>query len=243
MARRTYCPGPWPSSTFALPVAEAHHLRDVLRQTVGAEVTLFDGAGTEAVAEIIELTAQSVLVRILRTAAVATTSAALTLAVAFPKGDRSKWLIEKITELGVTRCQPLITERTIVDPGAGKLDKLRHTIVEASKQCGRNDLLELLPPVEFRRLLGTLPDTTTRWMAAPGGKPVEIADFQTTPEHLVLIGPEGGFSPAEVAFALEHQTRLLGFGQHILRIETAAVAAASLWSASWPSQMPPTTLP
>ena len=79
----------------------------------------------------------------------------LVLASAVPKGDRFDWLVEKATELGVERLIPLVTERSVVEPGPAKLTRLRRTIIEASKQCRRNRLMVLDPPTRWTELVGS----------------------------------------------------------------------------------------
>jgi 16S rRNA (uracil1498-N3)-methyltransferase len=122
--------------------AEAHHLIHVMRAQLGDEVTLFDGSGCEFPAAISALKRTTVELRLLgREAVDRETTYAITLAVALPKGDRQTWLIEKAVELGVQRLVPLITERGVAQPVDKALERLRRTVSEASKQCGRNRLL------------------------------------------------------------------------------------------------------
>src|SRR5205823_8730666 len=97
-------------------------------------------------------------------------SFSLTLAVALPKGERQKWLIEKATELGVTRLVPLVTERGVAQPVESALDRLRRSVIEASKQCGRNRLLEIAAPARVNDFFSATPAIATRWIADPSGK-------------------------------------------------------------------------
>lgn len=220
---------------FEMSGNEAHHLLHVLRVKPGEQIWLFDGQGQEALAEILSASAQSAQLKILeRRTATNESPVSLTIATAVPKGDRFSWMIEKLVELGVQRVIPLITKRAIVDPGQGKLDKLRRTIVEASKQCGRSRLMELAEPISWNACLMQEFPGHSVLMAHPGG---EIFDWSTlaasksSPEYrppLFLIGPEGGFTDQEVEQAIQNRTTLIQLGSHILRIETAAVAIAAL---------------
>src|SRR5262245_60455622 len=123
---------------------EARHLAAVMRAQVGDEVVLFDGSGAEFGARITGLKKNTVELVVLERREISRElPIPLTLAVALPKGDRQKWLVEKATELGVTRLVPLITERGVAQLVESALERLRRAVIEASKQCGRNKLMEI----------------------------------------------------------------------------------------------------
>jgi 16S rRNA (uracil1498-N3)-methyltransferase len=157
----------------------------------------------------------------------------VTLAVALPKGDRQKWLVEKVTELGVTRLIPLKTERGVAQPAEQAIVRLRRSVIEASKQCGRNVLLEITEPMAWPKLAAR-EKTALRTMAHPGGgTPHELMGnaAESNPAGMIAaVGPEGGFSPAEVELAQVSGWHRIGLGRSILRIETAALAIAA-WAA------------
>jgi 16S rRNA (uracil1498-N3)-methyltransferase len=148
----------------------------------------------------------------------------LTLATAMPKGERVDWLVEKACELGVSRLQPILTSRSVVDPGSGKLDRLRRGVIEACKQCGRNRLMEIKSPIAWGDLLSEGTEAIGL-VAHPGG-----ASFENWPENsegtsvTLAIGPEGGFSEAEIDAAVVLGWTLVSLGATILRIETAGLA-------------------
>src|SRR5690348_15321587 len=120
MPRRFYSTVDVSAETVELAGREAHHLLRVLRMQPGELVWLFDGQGHEVLGEIAAAGRESVQLRIReRRATSAVTSFPVTIATGVPKGDRFRWLIEKATELGVQRIVPLITQRSIVDPGQG----------------------------------------------------------------------------------------------------------------------------
>src|SRR5687768_11687842 len=122
---------------------EAHHLLHVMRARVGDKVTLFDDSGAEFEATVESLGRSDAAVRILERREVdRDLPARLVVGVALPKGDRQRWLVEKLTELGVTELVPLATERGVAQPTASALDRLRRGVVEAAKQCGRNRLMQ-----------------------------------------------------------------------------------------------------
>ena len=145
MPDRFFAPSFPESGTLTLDGPEAHHLMHVLRITAGEKVEVFDGRGLVVSAEVVTIRKRDVELRIVAARREACPAREVILGTAVPKGDRFDWLIEKATELGVTRIVPLITSRSSVDPRDSKLDKLRQTVITACKQCGRNHLLELSP--------------------------------------------------------------------------------------------------
>ncbi len=145
-----------------------------------------------------------------------------------PKGERIDWLIEKATELGGARFVPLRTERSSVEPRASKLDRLRGTVIEACKQCGRNRLMEIEPVTSWAEWLASPARTDHAFLAHPGGPPFERWGKHAIPATaLVAIGPEGGFTDREVAQGRDAGFGVIGLGSFRLRIETAALAACA----------------
>src|SRR5579871_4099850 len=151
MPRRFYLPHSLASPELSLSGKEAHHLLNVLRMGVGEEAWVFDGTGEEALVRIQSHSQGTATLEVLqRRVAETETAVPLVLGSAVPKGERFRWMIEKLTELGIHRFVPLETARSIVDPGAGKLEKMRQTIVEASKQCRRSKLMQLSEPTRWK---------------------------------------------------------------------------------------------
>jgi 16S rRNA (uracil1498-N3)-methyltransferase len=247
MAERFYinCPlGPGP---VQLDGAEAHHLAGVRRFRVGDAVVLFNGDGVEYPATVTEVAKRSVVLDISEPRQTSVeVGRTIEVAAPLPKGDRTAFLIEKLTELGVTSFVPLRTERSVIDPGAGKLEKLERAVIEASKQCGRNTLMTIEPPTDWGDYV--LPrEDESRWIALPsepderrGLSPpysdervdatcpagINPAARQKSPVRLV-VGPEGGFTAGEVAVALDKGWRRVSLGPRILRVETAALILAA----------------
>jgi 16S rRNA (uracil1498-N3)-methyltransferase len=156
--------------------------------------------------------------------------------VALPKGDRQKWLVEKLTEVGVTVLVPLSTERGVAQPTTSALERLRRSVVEAAKQCGRNRLMTVREPASWNEFLDkrdwVAPGSresphTRRLLAHPSGTPLSQLDLRITSPTQLAIGPEGGFSDAEITAAVEAGWKLVNLGPRILRVETAAVALAA----------------
>jgi 16S rRNA (uracil1498-N3)-methyltransferase len=230
---RFHCPDLDPDRPSACLVGdEAHHLTRVLRAGPGTAVELFDGRGRAVAAVVTAVARDRVDLAVVAPLPDRDAPIALTLAVAPPKGDRLDWLVEKATEIGVARLVPLRTERSEVDPRPTKLDRLRRRIVEASKQCGRARLMDLDPPRTLADLLDDDHGNAIRMIAHPDGlaphswpRPNLVA---SSPPVVVAIGPEGGFGAGELAAALSRGWTSIGLGPTLLRVETAALAAATL---------------
>jgi 16S rRNA (uracil1498-N3)-methyltransferase len=236
MSRRCYSETPIDGPRATLTGGEAHHLLHVLRATPGTAVTLFDGSGREFEAEVAKCGRSSVDLVILSEHAVSRELPfELTLAVALPKGDRQRWLIEKAMELGVTRLVPLVTERSIATAEKHAGEKLGRYVIEASKQCGRNRLMQIAEPLAWHEWLQSANDDTAasspsarRWIAHPGGRILAAADLAQPISTAIAIGPEGGLTEAEIDAATAAGWDLIGLGPRILRIETAAISLAAL---------------
>lgn len=224
---------------LSLEESESHHAARVLRKQPGDTVELFDGRGESALAEITLVKKDRVDVRIVRRSEVQRfPQPAIHLAVAPPKGDRFRWLVEKATELGVDRLIPLLTERTVVEPGAGKLDKLQAAVVAACKQSGRNLVMQVSENTQLGQCLAEVGAPQTPRVAIIGDPQGEMFQPDMLPvgtgEVLLLVGPEGGWSDAELEAATRAGARRVRFADQILRTETAAIQLAGLcvWARS-----------
>lgn len=229
MSERFYVNLPLSAGPLMLDGPEAHHLAAVCRLRAGDAVCLFNGDGREYPARILNAGRRQIALEILGVEE-PRRELPFTLEVAapMPKGDRGQFLIEKLTELGVTAFVPLLCRRSNTQPREAKREKLERHVIEASKQCGRNVLMKIDDMTAWEtyavrgnademRILGH-PDQAEIWatLSSQAG-PMRIA-----------VGPEGGFTEDEVALALQHRWHAIGLGPRILRIETAAVVLATL---------------
>jgi len=243
MHRFHLAPNDWASA--ALTGSEAHHARAVLRLQPGDRVVLFDGRGREATAEITELDSVAVQLRILQEAVTPPLRARITLAQAIPKGKNMDLIVQKAVEIGAAEIFPLLSARTVVQLDAEsapqKQAKWQTVALEAAKQCGQNwlpqvhtprspnDFFADPSPVYDLRLIGSL---------QPGAQHLKkiLADYVQAHDGarpkrvLMVIGPEGDFTPAEIALARTHGCAPLTLGPIILRVETAAIYCLSILS-------------
>jgi 16S rRNA (uracil1498-N3)-methyltransferase len=216
-------PGP-----VVLEGSEAHHLATVCRLRPGAAVCLFNGDGREYSARVVAVERRRVDLEVTEsTFPPRELPFQLILAAPLPRGDRAQMLVEKLTELGVARFIPLETTRSVVKPREAKLERLQRHVIEASKQCGRNVLMDIEPMAAWAELCRRPELPTRRILAHPGGS--AWTSCLTPPADVVLaVGPEGGFSDEEVSAAVAVGWRPVGLGPRILRVETAALALAVL---------------
>lgn len=216
---------------FDVTGEDGHHLARVLRLRAGETVTVADGAGAWRPYEVAEIR-PSGGVAIRATGAVEQEPVLrpqLAVAFALTKGDKPELVIQKLTELGVDRIVPVIAERSISRPDAGKSavlgERWRRIVREAARQCRR----ATLPAVEDLAPLAKLAGHPGLVVAERGGNPPEALGEPPGGEVLVVVGPEGGLAAGE-AESLTPWARV-DLGPHVLRAETAALAAAALLGA------------
>ncbi len=205
-----------------------NYLATVLRLGPGDRVKLFDDRTGEWLAEIVEAGKKRVSLRIGERLREREAVPDLWLLFAPVKRGRIDWLVEKATELGVARLQPVVTRRTIVE--RLNLERLRAHAVEAAEQCERTALPVLEEPRRLEALLRSWPADRTLYFADEGGG----APYAPGPgPAAILIGPEGGFTDEErAAIRALPQARPVSLGPRILRADTAALAAVALWMAA-----------
>jgi 16S rRNA (uracil1498-N3)-methyltransferase len=241
MADRFYinCPlGPGP---VVLEGPEAHHLAAVSRVRPGDQVCLFNGDGRAYAAEVVAAERRRVTLRVTDVAtARRELPFPLEVAAPLPRGDRAQFLVEKLTELGVTTLVPLATRRSIVNPRDTKLEKLARHVIEASKQCGRNVLMRVTALADWESYCRAARRAGARLMAHPADRhdstPACAADaltalptaaFALSAGVRLAVGPEGGFTDEEVSSARQAGWQVLDLGPRILRVETAAIVLAA----------------
>ena len=207
---------------------QAHHLINVMRAKVGDAVELFDGRGTTHIAVIDSVSKKSLTLSITDTSNAPDPSRPLTIAAALPKGDRQKFMIEKMVELGVTEFVPLITQRGVAAANEKSMQRIEKQIVEATKQCRRDYLMRLSPATEVDELSQRFAARTICLIADPYAETSLVEQIAGDQPVIVAVGPEGGFTDGETDTLRSSGWSTVSFAPHILRVETAAIAAAAI---------------
>ncbi|MGG7568343.1 16S rRNA (uracil(1498)-N(3))-methyltransferase [Rhodovulum sp. DZ06] len=235
-----------PDVAIPLDKDQANYLFAVMRRGVGDVLRVFNGRDGEWLAEIVEGSKRGGILaarRLLRDQAPAPD---LWLLFAPVKRARTDFIIEKAVELGVSRLQPVFTRRT--NSERLRVDRMQATAREAAEQCERLEIPGAAAPVQLSELLADWPAERRILFcdergqggghARPALEVLRAAAAEGDPAAgpgpwAVLIGPEGGFAPEEIsALRVHHAALPVGLGPRILRADTAAVAALSLWQAA-----------
>ncbi len=209
---------------YVLDRQESHHAVNVLRHREGDAVMVFDGLGKYAEAVIVQVDKNAVRVRVDEVRVEPHLPLMLTIATCIPKGKRWQILVEKCTELGVDRIIPMLTERSVAK-GEGDAEKWRRWIVEAAKQARRAWLPEITEPAGFAEVLElAAKDGVVLLLADAGGEsPRNFRGvLEGARQAVILIGPEGGFTPGEIAECGRRGAKTISLSPFTLRVETAA---------------------
>jgi 16S rRNA (uracil1498-N3)-methyltransferase len=243
MHRFYILPENWNPDAPALTGSEAHHAKNVLRMERGERAVLFNGRGREITGEIVELGRDKIRLRKLHESATPPLRCRIALGQAIPKGKNMDLIVQKAVEIGAAEIAPLISQRTIVDldakEAAQKQAKWQQIAIEAAKQCGQNWLPRVQAPKRLEnffaqqsavdlRLIGSLQPDALHLKRILADYANEYPDRPQS--VLMLIGPEGDFTPAELALAKSHGCRPITLGPVILRVETAAIYCLSVLS-------------
>jgi 16S rRNA (uracil1498-N3)-methyltransferase len=230
-------PGSIADGVVTFDAATAHQLRNVLRLRPGAQVTVLDDSGMAYQVTLERLGREATTGRVEAGQRAETEpQVRVTVYQSLLKGDRFEWVLQKGTELGVTRFVPVFAERTVVRGAAwvGKRrDRLERIIRQAAEQSHRGRLPVLAPALSFEEACTqsvAAHDLALLPAVAAGSEPL-AATLQANSEAervALLVGPEGGFAPGEVAYAERCGLRVVTLGPRILRAETAGIVAPAL---------------
>lgn len=235
---RFHVPSAAPGARIALPEHSAHHARDVLRLRAGAEVRVFDGRGAEFDA-VLETVARHEVSGRITGAAVPRPESPLrvTLAMAPLKGDRMELAIQKATELGVAEVRPVVTIRT--DAAArpalkgARQERWEKVASGAAEQCGRATVPVIAPTVTLAELMAAPPaGMRLVLLERDEGQPA-LAALPRPEAVTLLVGPAGGWEPAEIRRLAEAGFQAVSLGPRLLRAETAAIAALTAVQVLW----------
>jgi 16S rRNA (uracil1498-N3)-methyltransferase len=230
-------------SRVILPDHVAHQVRTVLRMHPNDQIILLDGNGMTYTARITSISREQVTVEIVESArAEGEPETYIALYQAALKKDHFEWALEKGTEIGVSAFVPIITARCIPrEIDENKLERWGRIITEAAEQCGRGIIPELSQPMAFEDIfdqfadfdlcliLDTRPDAPTLGDVIGDFR----AEFEDVPAVALIVGPEGDFTPEEMAAAIRAGAKPASIGPRILRAETAGIAAAAMLIYEW----------
>ncbi len=218
------------NSLITLEADESHHLSRVLRLTAGATVFAFDGLGNEYECEVAEVTKKSASLTITAPVTDPVESPLhLTLGQAILQNDKFDLIVQKATELGVTRIVPLVTEFCEFRKVSGNEQRLlrwRKIALEATKQCGRRIVPEISEPQTFADFCQQHPNSLGIIFSEQGGQ--KLTSLPPVSAVSIVIGPKGGWSKSELAIAEENKFSAIYLGNRILKAETAAITATAL---------------
>jgi 16S rRNA (uracil1498-N3)-methyltransferase len=235
-------PADWNPEELSLTADEAHHLAHVLRMKVGERVTVFNGRGVEATAEIVDVQRDRVQLKSLAVETSETLAAKIAIGQSIPKGKNMELIVQKATELGAAAVHPLITNHTIVRidsrEAVKKWEKWSRVALEACKQSGQNWMPEVTvpqTPAEF--FADRLLSYDLKLVASLQADARDLRSLLSEVENrtgrrpqsaIVLIGPEGDFTASEIEAAKAAGCLPLNLGPIVLRTETAAIHALSI---------------
>ena len=209
---------------------ESHHLARVLRVQTGQGIVLFDGQGNVADAVIESVSKTAVEARVIARSHEPAPAVQIDLIQAVPKPDRWDWVMQKAVELGVSNIRPILTRHTEFRPTEKKTARWQKIVLNAAQQCEVRWLPVLHPLQKIEAILPELAgyDLVLIGSLFEGAKPLREIPMQGKGRVALLIGPEGDFSPEEVAAAVTAGAVPVSFGDRILRTETASIFGLSV---------------
>lgn len=220
---RLYVPQAIEGKEVALGKEQIRHLK-VLRVQEGQRIVLFDGRGNAFEVVYTEKVSKGEVLCGKRVESHTEPPIRITLASAAPKGSRMDTLIEKVSELGVFEVIPTIYKRSIVEPGSSKIERLQKIATEACSQSERNIVPRISESKKFEEVMKTAGKFKHKIICHKDGSEMPILDGET----LILIGPEGDFTPEEMERTVKEGFVKVKLASSVLRVETAAITAVAL---------------
>lgn len=222
-----YCPDlPGEGDTAQLAEQETRHASASRRIKVGDTVGLIDGRGTHASALVQSVARQSLTLVVSERRSMLPPEPSIVVASAVPKGERFRTLVDMLSQIGVTGILPLLCERSAVQPKGSAVDRWRRIAIEACKQSRNPFVPEIEAPTRLPDSLARITQGDDVVFAEAGGGALNANGIDG--RLFVYVGPEGGFTTGEKDLLVDNGARPVGLGDNILRVETAALAAAVL---------------
>ena len=220
---------------FIIENEQFHYLSTVRRFSVGDEINIFDGLGNSYKARIDNIDKKSLKGTILSSKTLILSDNKISLYTAIPKGERFDWLIEKASEIGVSKIVPVIYMRSVVkELSENKIERYKKISISASSQSWRADIMPIETPVKFAEIIEQVSSQENTLNVLPWESEEENNIFDLLKENKeikninIFIGPEGGFDKTEIDIALQNGFKTVTLGKNILRVETAAIVSASI---------------
>ncbi len=213
---------------------QLHHIRDVLRLKVNDKVIVFDGKGHEYNSVIKSISKRQVELKVTLRNIRQVNNVNLTVACAIPKGTYMDDIVDGLTQLGVARIIPMLTERVVVkldEAGAvTKLKRWQKIAQSAAQQCQRSDIPVISPVTDYKKVIANSQGFDLKLILHLIGERRLLKDTLSSKQYkniIVLIGPEGDFTPTEVKLALHNGFIPVSLGDTVLRVVTATIAVAA----------------
>jgi 16S rRNA (uracil1498-N3)-methyltransferase len=236
-------PEKWNPEALLLTDSEFHHCRDVLRLGLNDKVVLFNGRGSEITAEIISTQPNEIRLRKLHDGQTTPLRCQITLGQAIPKRKNMDLIVQKAVEIGASEIIPILSDRTIVrldeESATSKQSKWQNVAIEAAKQCGQNWLPEVRVPQPIAQLFQLKRHFDLQLIGSLQSDALHLKTilqqyFEENRDRprsvLMLVGPEGDFTPAELSLARSEGCRPITLGPIVLRVETASIYCLSVLS-------------
>jgi 16S rRNA (uracil1498-N3)-methyltransferase len=234
MQRYFINPRQWNGDTIQIEGEDVHHMIRVMRMRPGDRVICCDGQGSDLLAELTDAAGDRVRLQVLeQRPSQGEPGVAVTVAQALLKGDKWEWVLQKGTELGAVSFLPFLSERSVVKLDGNKADKKRERwqkiVKEAAEQSHRGSIPAVQSPVDWNGILEKIrANRPVLFAYEGGGVPLQQALGEGPFQHMMLVvGPEGGFTPREAEQAQAAGARAVTLGSRILRAETAPLALLS----------------
>ena len=218
-------------NSFIVKDEQFHYLSTVRRFSIGDEINIFDGLGNSYKARIDIVDKKQIKGTILSSKTLILPNKKVSLYTAIPKGERFDWLIEKASEIGISRIVPTIYTRSVIkELSTNKIERYKKISISASSQSWRADIMPIETPKKFSEIVETLNQKNTlNILPYESEEKDTIYKVVENNKHInIFIGPEGGFDNMEISLALKNNFKIVTLGKNILRVETAGIVAASI---------------